>query len=117
MHPSQVHSHPADDALYFFSPPRPAEVAECFGSDITEHAVQHRFRVIRAHAEIVRLGRAAGQDPAFLPAEPMDNPRTIDKVDKRGARPPYLPFPCPPSPSCLSAIPPRSLSLSLYHPS
>lgn len=49
---------------------------------MTEHALNHRFRIIRAQCGIIRDGLAAGFDMKDLPVEPSGNPRTIEAVDK-----------------------------------
>ncbi|KJZ80530.1 hypothetical protein HIM_00380 [Hirsutella minnesotensis 3608] len=38
------------------------EIAACYGSDMTEHALNHRFRRLRAQAHIIHLARPQGYD-------------------------------------------------------
>ncbi|KJK84932.1 hypothetical protein H633G_11244, partial [Metarhizium anisopliae BRIP 53284] len=57
------------------------EIAACYGSDMTEHALNHRFRRLRAQALIIREGRPQGFDMKHLSVE--DNmPTAQDAVDK-----------------------------------
>lgn len=57
------------------------EIATCYGSDMTEHALNHRFRRLRAQAVIIREGRAQGFDMRNLLVE--DNmPTAQDAVDR-----------------------------------
>lgn len=83
------------------------EIAACYGSDMTEHALNHRFRRLRAQALIIREGRPQGFDMKHLSVE--DNmPTAQDAVDKTSTSLPHshpplsLPLPslssAPPSP-------------------
>ncbi|KAL7925318.1 hypothetical protein ACQKWADRAFT_219196 [Trichoderma austrokoningii] len=58
------------------------EIVACYGSDMTEHALNHRFRRLRAHVAIVREGRGKGLDPKNIAAD-ADLPNTIDAVDTK----------------------------------
>lgn len=49
---------------------------------MTEHALNHRFRRLRAHVVIVREGRGKGLDPKNMAAD-ADLPNTIDAVDTK----------------------------------
>ncbi|POR35038.1 Uncharacterized protein TPAR_04779 [Tolypocladium paradoxum] len=57
------------------------EIAACYGSDMTEHALNHRFRRLRAQATIIRMARLEGRDMKdMLTYE--DLPTTQEAVDK-----------------------------------
>ncbi|KAM0475355.1 hypothetical protein ACHAPX_007109 [Trichoderma viride] len=58
------------------------EIVACYGSDMTEHALNHRFRRLRAQVVIVREGRGKGLDPKKIRAD-GDLPGTIDAVDTK----------------------------------
>lgn len=49
---------------------------------MTEHALNHRFRRLRAQVVIVREGRGKGLDPKNICAD-GDLPGTIDAVDTK----------------------------------
>ncbi|KAM4056077.1 hypothetical protein HRG_002999 [Hirsutella rhossiliensis] len=57
------------------------EISACYGSDMTEHALNHRFRRLRAQALIIHEARAAGLDMKDMMA-PDDLPNTKEAVDK-----------------------------------
>ncbi|ODA81726.1 hypothetical protein RJ55_00229 [Drechmeria coniospora] len=57
------------------------EIAACYGSDMTEHALNHRFRRLRAQAAIVREGRQLGFDSKNLPAS-EELPIKLEDVDR-----------------------------------
>ncbi|CAI6100395.1 hypothetical protein V2G26_008255 [Clonostachys chloroleuca] len=56
------------------------EIVASFGSDMTEDALNHRFRRLRAEAVIIRHGRDAGFDMKHLSVE--DLPKTQATVQK-----------------------------------
>ncbi|RCI08617.1 hypothetical protein L249_4865 [Ophiocordyceps polyrhachis-furcata BCC 54312] len=58
------------------------EIAACIGSDISEHAVNHRFRPIRAQAAIIREARAQGLDIKDLLSQD-ELPATQEAIDKQ----------------------------------
>jgi hypothetical protein len=53
----------------------------CFGSDLSEDALNHRWRRLRAETTIVREGRAKGLDLKNLPVS-EDLPKKQGEVDK-----------------------------------
>ncbi|KAL7797520.1 hypothetical protein V8C37DRAFT_399683 [Trichoderma ceciliae] len=57
------------------------EIAACYGSDMTEHALNHRFRRLRAQSVIVREGRSQGFDIKDL-RQDGDLPATKEAVEK-----------------------------------
>ncbi|KHN94606.1 uncharacterized protein MAM_07512 [Metarhizium album ARSEF 1941] len=58
------------------------EIVACYGSDMTEHALNHRFRRLKTQALIIRQGRTHGFDMKHLVVE--DNmPAAQDAVDKK----------------------------------
>ncbi|PHH71283.1 hypothetical protein CDD80_5392 [Ophiocordyceps camponoti-rufipedis] len=58
------------------------EIVACFGSDMTEHALNHRFRRLRAQAHIIRDARAQGFDIKNLSVAD-DLPAKIDDIDRQ----------------------------------
>ncbi|RFU73663.1 hypothetical protein TARUN_8586 [Trichoderma arundinaceum] len=57
------------------------DITACYGSDMTEHALNHRFRRLRAQSVIVREGLKQGYDPKYL--NPDGNlPATQEAVEK-----------------------------------
>ncbi|KAH0493830.1 hypothetical protein TgHK011_000478 [Trichoderma gracile] len=58
------------------------EIAACYGSDMSEHALNHRFRRLRAQAVIVREGRKAGFDMKDMIPD-GDLPVTQEAVEKK----------------------------------
>ncbi|KAK2603705.1 hypothetical protein QQS21_004081 [Conoideocrella luteorostrata] len=59
------------------------EIALCYGSDMTEHALNHRFRKIRAHGSIIKLAREEGYDMRSLSVDENSLPSTKEAVDKQ----------------------------------
>ncbi|UKZ83549.1 hypothetical protein TrVFT333_011358 [Trichoderma virens FT-333] len=57
------------------------EIAACYGSDMTEHALNHRFRRLRAQSVIIREGRNQGFDPKNI-CQDGDLPATQEAVEK-----------------------------------
>ncbi|OLN85028.1 hypothetical protein CCHL11_03993 [Colletotrichum chlorophyti] len=55
------------------------EIAVHYGSDMTEHALNHRFRVIRAHAEVVRGAVDQRVDCREIPADLPKDKKDIAK--------------------------------------
>lgn len=55
---------------------------------MTEHALNHRFRRLRAHAVVVQEGRAQGLDLKDLEIDEKKLPATQEKVDKNSTLPP-----------------------------
>ncbi|KOS19767.1 hypothetical protein ESCO_000575 [Escovopsis weberi] len=58
------------------------EIVACYGSDMTEHALNHRFRRLRAQAVIIREGRKTGLDIKDMIADGDKLPSTQDAIDK-----------------------------------
>lgn len=58
------------------------EIAACYGSDMTEHALNHRFRKLRSQALIIKEGRKKGLDAKGLTADETSLPATKEGVDK-----------------------------------
>ncbi|KKP00466.1 hypothetical protein THAR02_07438 [Trichoderma harzianum] len=58
------------------------EIAACYGSDMTEHALNHRFRRLRAQSVIIREGRNQGFDPKNICPD-GDLPATQEAVEKK----------------------------------
>ncbi|RDA86564.1 hypothetical protein CP532_6010 [Ophiocordyceps camponoti-leonardi (nom. inval.)] len=58
------------------------EIAACIGSDVSENAINHRFRPIRAQATIIREARAQGLDIKDLLSQD-ELPATQDAIDKQ----------------------------------
>ncbi|TQV99219.1 hypothetical protein IF1G_01434 [Cordyceps javanica] len=59
------------------------EIAACYGSDMTEHALNHRFRHIRAQTEIITEGRKVDLDVKNLTVDESSLPKTVGAVDKK----------------------------------
>ncbi|PNY26084.1 Uncharacterized protein TCAP_03981 [Tolypocladium capitatum] len=58
------------------------EIMACYGSDMTEHALNHRFRRLRVQAVIIRGARSEGRDMKdMLTSE--DLPTTQEAVDRK----------------------------------
>ncbi|KAL7931116.1 hypothetical protein V8C35DRAFT_310396 [Trichoderma chlorosporum] len=57
------------------------EIAACYGSDMTEHALNHRFRRLRAQSVIIRQGRDQGFDIKYM-RQDADLPATKEAVEK-----------------------------------
>ncbi|KEY65467.1 hypothetical protein S7711_08307 [Stachybotrys chartarum IBT 7711] len=55
------------------------EITACYGSDMTEHALNHRFRRLRAHCSIIREGRKEGLDMKDLLLDLPDKQEAVDK--------------------------------------
>lgn len=60
----------------------PPEIAACYGSDMTEHALNHRFRKVRASVEIIHTARAQGRDMKGLTTDENLLPSTQAAIDK-----------------------------------
>lgn len=60
----------------------PPEIAACYGSDMTEHALNHRFRKVRASVEIIHTARAQGRDMKGLSTDENLLPSTQAAIDK-----------------------------------
>ncbi|KAK7427923.1 hypothetical protein QQZ08_005536 [Neonectria magnoliae] len=58
------------------------EIAACYGSDMTDNALNHRFRRLRAQAIIIRDGRAIGLDMKDLSTDDNLLPKTQETVLK-----------------------------------
>ncbi len=71
-----------------------AEIAACYGSDMTEHALNHRFRYIRAHSEVIIEGRKANLDVKNLTTDESSLPKTVGGVDKNSTRQHFLTLNC-----------------------
>lgn len=63
-----------------------AEIVACYGSDMTEHALNHRFRYIRAQCEIIWQGREAKLDMKDLPRDDNALPKTVGAIDKKSTQ-------------------------------
>ncbi|KAM0255233.1 hypothetical protein ACHAQJ_005997 [Trichoderma viride] len=57
------------------------EIAACYGSDMSEHALNHRFRRLRAQSVVIREGRNQGLDPKNI-IQDGDLPATQEAVEK-----------------------------------
>jgi hypothetical protein len=58
------------------------EIVASYGSDMTEDALNHRFRRLRAESTIIREARTEGLDMRdFIVSESL--PKTINQVDKK----------------------------------
>jgi hypothetical protein len=61
------------------------EIVASYGSDMTEDALNHRFRRLRAESTIIREARTEGLDMRdFIVSESL--PKTINQVDKKSTR-------------------------------
>ncbi|KAG5916727.1 hypothetical protein E4U42_007527 [Claviceps africana] len=58
-------------------------IAACYGSDMSEHALNHRFRKIRAQSLIIKLGREVGFDMRHLCVDENKLPSTKEAVDQK----------------------------------
>ncbi|KAG6000805.1 hypothetical protein E4U21_005003 [Claviceps maximensis] len=58
-------------------------IAACYGSDMSEHALNHRFRKIRAQSLVIKLGRERGFDMRDLCADETQLPLTQEAVDQK----------------------------------
>ncbi|KAJ3505684.1 hypothetical protein NM208_g16165 [Fusarium decemcellulare] len=70
------------------------EIVNCYGSDMTEHALNHRFRRVRAAAQIIPLAREQGLDVKDLSTDENILPATQGGIDKNSTIPSAL-SPCP----------------------
>ncbi|KAI8657443.1 hypothetical protein NCS57_01122400 [Fusarium keratoplasticum] len=59
-----------------------AEIVACYGSDMTEHALNHRFRRVRAQASIISEARARNLDIKELSTDENILPATQGAIDK-----------------------------------
>ncbi|KAM5342632.1 hypothetical protein ACJ41O_013598 [Fusarium nematophilum] len=59
------------------------EIVACYGSDMTEHALNHRFRRVRAQANIIQVGREQGLDIKDLTTDENVLPGTQGSIEKR----------------------------------
>lgn len=50
---------------------------------MTEHALQHRFRRLRAQSSIIREARAQNLDMKKMERDENNLPATIDSIDKK----------------------------------
>ncbi|CRK35590.1 hypothetical protein BN1708_001236, partial [Verticillium longisporum] len=61
-------------------------IVDLFGSDMTEFALEHRFRALKAHADVVRQAREQNVDCKDVPADlPKDK-----KADRSSSRAPEI---------------------------
>ncbi|EEU44285.1 uncharacterized protein NECHADRAFT_84664 [Fusarium vanettenii 77-13-4] len=67
------------------------EIVACYGSDMTEHALNHRFRRVRAQASIISEGRARGLDIKELSTDENILPATQGAIDKNSTAFPLAP--------------------------
>ncbi|RGP73776.1 hypothetical protein FLONG3_6197 [Fusarium longipes] len=58
------------------------EIAACYGSDMTDHALNHRFRKVRASTNIISIARAQGFDIKDLTTDENLLPSTQQAIDK-----------------------------------
>ncbi len=61
----------------------PPEIVACYGSDMTDHALQHRFRRLRAQSTIIREARLQKLDMKNMERDDNSLPKSIDAVDKQ----------------------------------
>lgn len=59
----------------------PIEIVNCYGSDLTENALNHRFRRLKALNVIIREAREQKLDLVNLTCEENKLPNAQDKVD------------------------------------
>jgi hypothetical protein len=74
------HKAVQDQKINLFRP----EIAECYGSDMTKDALNHRFRTIRAEGAIIEEGRKQGFDMKDLGLN--DLPKTQNAVEKNSTQ-------------------------------
>ncbi|KAF0330365.1 hypothetical protein K4K61_007522 [Colletotrichum sp. SAR11_59] len=55
------------------------DIAEHFGSDMTEYAAQHRFRALKNHSKIIKDAVASGMDCIHIPADLPKDAKDIAK--------------------------------------
>lgn len=60
----------------------PSEIAACYGSDMTDHALNHRFRKVRAATNIISIARAQGYDMKDMSTDENLLPSTQQGIDK-----------------------------------
>ncbi|KAG5975718.1 hypothetical protein E4U55_007593 [Claviceps digitariae] len=58
-------------------------IVACYGSDMSEHALNHRFRKIRAQSLVIKLGRERGFDMRDLCVDENKLPSTQEAVDQK----------------------------------
>ncbi|WXC62635.1 hypothetical protein SNK03_008470 [Fusarium graminearum] len=58
------------------------EIAACYGSDMTDHALNHRFRKVRAATNIISIARAQGYDMKDMSTDENLLPSTQQGIDK-----------------------------------
>ncbi|KAH7166169.1 hypothetical protein EDB81DRAFT_878519 [Dactylonectria macrodidyma] len=58
------------------------EIAACYGTDMTDHALNHRFRRLRAQAIVIKLGRAQKLDMKDLSTDDNFLPKTQETVER-----------------------------------
>ncbi|RKK76903.1 hypothetical protein BFJ69_g6635 [Fusarium oxysporum] len=58
------------------------EIAACYGSDMTDHALNHRFRKVRATVSIIHAAREQGLDVKDLTTDENLLPTTQGAIDK-----------------------------------
>ncbi|KAM3509944.1 hypothetical protein MY10362_000287 [Beauveria mimosiformis] len=78
-----VAAHPSTKWNYKVIDCCSAEIAACYGSDMTEHALNHRFRHIRAQTEVILEGRKVNLDVKNLTTDESSLPKTVGAVDKK----------------------------------
>ena len=61
------------------------EIVACYGSDMTDDALNHRFRRLRAESTIIRAARPEGLDMRDLPVSEA-LPKAIGAVEKNSTR-------------------------------
>ncbi|KAH6892160.1 hypothetical protein B0T10DRAFT_457878 [Thelonectria olida] len=59
------------------------EISACYGSDMTEHALNHRFRKLRAQAVLIQDARRSRLDMKNMTTDESVLPQTQDKIDRR----------------------------------
>ncbi|KAJ6781105.1 hypothetical protein PWT90_00686 [Aphanocladium album] len=62
------------------------EIAACYGSDMTDNALNHRFRLIRAQSEIITVARGANLDMKYLSVDESALPKTVGAIDKNSTQ-------------------------------
>lgn len=65
------------------------EIAACYGSDMTESALNHRFRPLRAEVIIIAEGRKRGLDMKDLKVGDDVLPKKQSDVDKKSTLPSF----------------------------
>lgn len=93
-----------------------AEIVACYGSDMTEHALNHRFRRVRAQASIISEARARRLDIKELSTDENILPATQGGIDKNSTAfsSPALHIPRSYLISCMTSLTDLFLDIAKY---